>query len=322
MPSESLLPTLSIYADLVQRPHHPEEQLEDARQVCLQEIRALEDDLAQKVMLELRSRYYPEPFGRSSQGTNDAVSAMTREEIVRHFSTFYRPQASILAVAGRIDWARLKDHVGECLGSWSARELPPLEEGPRGTQIHHLQHDSSQTHIGVSYASVPYGDPDYFQARGAVGILSDGMSSRLFTEVREKRGLCYTVQASCHSMRDRGSVVCYAGTTTERAQETLNVLVAELQRMCEGVQKEELERLQSRIKSALILQQESSSARSSAVAADWYYLERVRTMDEISRIVDGLTCDSINRYLADHPPQDFTVVTLGAEPLEMPSGIS
>jgi predicted Zn-dependent peptidase len=176
--------------------------------------------------------------------------------------------------------------------------------------------------VAVAYPSVPYPHPDYFQARGAVGVLSDGMSSRLFTEVRENRGLCYTVQASCHSLRDRGSVICYAGTTTERAQETLDVLIGELVKLTDGVRADELDRLKARIKSALIMQQESSTSRSGAIAADWYFLERIRTLDEIGAILDDLTCESINRYLAEHPPTDFTVVTLGERELEMPSAVS
>jgi predicted Zn-dependent peptidase len=174
----------------------------------------------------------------------------------------------------------------------------------------------------LAYTSIPYPHPDYFQARGAVGVLSDGMSSRLFTEVREKRGLCYTVYASCHSLKDRGSVVCYAGTTTERAQETLDVMYGELVRLEQGIEPDELNRLKARIKSSLIMQQESSVSRSGSIAADWYYLNRVRTLDELGAIIDGLTCESINRYLAAHPPRDFCAVTLGAKPLEMPRAIS
>ena len=174
----------------------------------------------------------------------------------------------------------------------------------------------------MSYASVPYADDDYFQSYGAVGVLSGGMSSRLFMEVREKRGLCYAVYASCETVRDRGAVVAYAGTTTERAQETLDVLVTELLRLKEGVCEEELLRLKARIKSQLIMAQESSNARSSQIAWDWYHLNRVRTLAELSSLIDALTCQTINQYLVDHPPSDFRIVTLGASQLEIPRGIS
>jgi predicted Zn-dependent peptidase len=155
-----------------------------------------------------------------------------------------------------------------------------------------------------------------------VGVLSSGSSSRLFTEVREKRGLCYTVYASLHTQRDRASVLCYAGTTAERAQETLDVTVNELQRLGQGIQQAELNRLKARIKSSLIMQQESTSARSGALARDWYHLGRARTLDEVGRRVDELSADSINAFLKKNPPSDLLVVTLGPEPLKVPDGIS
>lgn len=322
MPAESLLEALSIHADVVMRPHLPADQLDDGRSVCLQEIRAVEDDPAQRSMIELRRRHYSDPFGRSSQGSAEAIQQIQLEELRQHWQSYYQPDGAILSVAGNFNWDHLRDHVETCFAGWRGTPGEPLDEQPAEGHYLHLPHESSQTHIGVAYPNVPFGHPDYFQARGAVGVLSDGMSSRLFTEVRENRGLCYTVQASCHSLRDRGSVICYAGTTTERAQETLDVTVSELRRLAEGIEADELERLKARIKSGLIMQQESSTSRSGAIAADWYFLRHVRTLDEIGAILDGLTCDSINRYLAEHPPADFTVVTLGAQQLEMPSGIS
>jgi predicted Zn-dependent peptidase len=179
-----------------------------------------------------------------------------------------------------------------------------------------------QTQIGVAYSSVPYRDPKYFQAWGSVGALSGGMSSRLFTEVREKRGLCYSVYATHHTLRDRGCVLCYAGTSAERAQETLDVLVGELVRLARGIEPQELDRLKARVKSGLIMQQESSSARSGAIARDWYLLGFVRTLDELGRMIDEVTTKSINDFLAESPPREFTVVTLGPRPLEVPRGVS
>ena len=218
----------------------------------------------------------------------------------------YRPNGTIIGVAGNFDWSQVRDHVARLYGDWAAQpaEEPPV--GKPGKQHEHLEQDSNQTQIGIAYASVPYRDPDYFQAWGSVGVLSGGMSSRLFTEVREKRGLCYSVYATHQSLRDRAGVLCYAGTSAERAQETLDVTLGELVRLREGIQTEELGRLKARIKSALVMQQESTSARSAAIARDWYYLGRVRTLEEVAALVDGLSRESINAYLADHPPSHFT----------------
>ena len=126
--------------------------------------------------------------------------------------------------------------------------IPSQDEVPGDGSPWHIPHESNQTHITISYESVPYAHPDYYQARAAVGVLSDGMSSRLFTEVREKRGLCYAVYAVCHTLRDRGSVFCYAGTTTERAQETLDVMIHELRELSQGVRPDELQRLKARLR--------------------------------------------------------------------------
>ena len=148
------------------------------------------------------------------------------------------------------------------------------------------------------------------------------MSSRLFTEVREKRGLCYTVSASLQTQLERARVLCYAGTTAERAQETLDVTYAELLRLRDGVLQHELDRLKARIKSGLIMQQESTSARSGSIARDWYHLGRVRTLDELGKLIDNLTAADINEFLQSHPPGDFTFATLGPQPLELPDEVS
>lgn len=320
--AKNLLPALDIYADLVRRAHLSDDELEAARMGVLQELRAIEDEPSQKVMLELRRRHYPDPWGRSSHGTEASLQAIKLAEIRKHFAAYYQPRGTILGVAGNFDWEQLKDHVGRLFDDWSPRDLAEPADGPSLEKCAHIPHDSNQTQIGIAFDSLPYRHPDYFQAWGAVGVLSGGTSSRLFLEVREKRGLCYSVYAMMHTLRDRGSVLCYAGTSAERAQETLDVTVAELVRVADGIEPDELARLKARIKSGLIMQQESSTSRSGAIARDWYFLGRARTLDEVSGLVDALSCESINAYLAAHPPGDFTVVTLGPKPLEVPLGVS
>ncbi len=148
------------------------------------------------------------------------------------------------------------------------------------------------------------------------------MSSRLFNEVREKRGLCYTVFATLHSLRDRGSVMCYAGTGAERAQETLNVILDEFHRLTEGVTESELSRLKVQIRSHLIMQQESSRSRAASIAGDWFYLGRVRPLEELNSLIQNLTVGEVNTFLRQHPAAEFDLVTLGPRPLEVHNGVS
>ena len=322
MPHERLPTALSIYADLVRRPHLPRDQFEEGRQVCLQELRAAEDDLAHRAMQELRRCIYPAPWGRASQGTHAGVQAIKADAVARHVAEYYQPRGAILAVAGRFDWDTLSRDVAALFEDWPEQTRSDVLRGARGPRAQHIPHMASQTQIAVAFPSVPYAHPDYYQARGAVGILSDGMSSRLFTEVRENRGLAYTVYATCHSLRDEGSVMCYAGTSGDLAQETLDVLLHELRRIGDGIEPEELRRLKARIKSGLIMQQESSSSRAGSLAADWYHFGRPRSLDEVGGQIDALSCESINAYLDAHRPQQFTIVTLGSVPLEIPDGVS
>lgn len=315
--AENLPQALAVYADVLRQPHLPADQLEAGRLAMLQELRAVEDEPAQKVMIELRHRHYPEPWGRPVQGEQEALETTSIADVRRQFERYYRPNGTILGVAGQIDWPRLKDLVGELFGDWRQGPSDAIEESPAPGRYQHLPHDSHQTQIGIAYDSVPYRDPDYFQAWGAVGVLSSGMSARLFTEVRERRGLCYSVYATLHTLLDRGAVFCYAGTGADRAQQTLDVTLSELVRLGQGIQQSEIERLKARIKSALVMQQESSTARSASLCRDWYYLGYARTLDEVGRRIDGLSSGSINAYLAEHPPAGFTVVTLGSRELEI-----
>ena len=209
--------------------------------------------------------------------------------------------------------------LNDCLGIGVSSPADDLQETPPAERVSHTSHDSQQTHIGIAYPSVPYGHDDYYQARGAVGVLSEGMSSRLFTEVREKEGLCYTVFAAFAPQRDRGAVFCYAASGTSTAQETLDITIRELRRMKDGVTDEELNRVKAKIKSVLIMQQESSVSRSISMANDWYYLGRIRPMEEIAQAMSGLTADSISDYLQRDPPSDFRVSTLGKEQLAIPA---
>ena len=146
------------------------------------------------------------------------------------------------------------------------------------------------------------------------------MSGRLFTEVREKRGLVYSVSASYHGQKDRGDVLAYAGTTTPRAQETLDVLAHELRRIADGVDASEFDRAVVGMKSGLVMQGESTSARAASIANDVHLYGRPRSLDDAAEEIQGLTLEKLNAYVADRRPGEMTVVTLGPEALRVPTG--
>lgn len=322
MLAERLPEVISLLGDLIRRPHLPEEQLEDARDVCLLEIESIEDDPARLAMVHLRRDTYPGDWGRRAMGTSQGIQAISIEDIRSFVKSQYVPSEATIAVAGNFEWERLKANVEEAFGDWTGSVRPAADEPQSQPSYRHIDHDSSQTQISLAYDTVPFRSPEYMKARGAVGVLSDGMSSRLFTTVREERGLCYTIYAYHHSLRNTARVMCYAGTGADRAQETLDVMVNELVRMREGIDERELMRLKARTKSALIMQQESCVARAGSLAADWYYLGRIQTMDEIRDLVDQLTVANMNKFLREHPLTKCNLITLGRRPLEVPRDIS
>lgn len=315
--ARNLPAALDIYADILRRPRLPEEEMEAVRSLALQDLMSLEDEPRQKLLIELRRRHYPPPLGQDRRGTPEGIRSLTPAVLRKHYQKMFRPAGTILSVAGNVEWEPLRDQVARLFGDWQGGAEPTISLGSVPSSPEHLQKDTTQTQIGIAYPSVPIGHPDYYAAQGAVNVLHGGMSSRLFTEVREKRGLCYAVWASYQTFKDRASILCYAGTTNERAQETFDVTMNELKRLRQGIEPEEVERVQAGLKSSLIMQQESTNARAGALASDWYFLGRVRGFDEIQAAIDSLTPRGIVAHLERCPPRDFTIVTLGPNPLKV-----
>jgi predicted Zn-dependent peptidase len=318
MLADYLLPSLELLADQVLRPLFPEEQLETAKQVVKQDIFSLEDDPPRRVMLELQHHFLPDPWGRSNLGTLESIDRIEIDDIRRQHARYFQPDGTILSIAGKLEWEVVRDKVEELFADWQPQPLVLPKETIIGSMSVHLPSDSLQTHIGVAFPSVPLWSPDHILAWSGVGILSGGMSCRLFAEIREKRGLCYSVYASYSTLKDCAGIYCYCGTGTERAQESLEVLLAELDRLQFGVDDSELNRFKIRAKSMLIMQQESTGSRSGMMTQDWYHLGRIRTLTEIESAINSLTKSAVNDYFAAHPPGPFHIVTLGPEPLHRP----
>ncbi len=320
--AENLLPALKIYADIVRRPHLPEDQFSAVVTGVEHSLRAVEDEPRQKVIIELRRRCYDDPWGRPTDGALSDLPRISLSAVRALYERGVRPNGAILGIAGNVDFDAVRDTVGAALGDWEPGEEVPVERGGRGPRRDHISSDSNQTHIGLAYDAVPYRDEDYYAAWAAVSVLSGGSSSRLFTEVRERRGLCYSVYATLNSLLEEGRVLAYAGTTPERAQETLNVTVQEIRKLGEGIEPAELDRCKAGAKSALIMQQESTGARASSITRDWFHLRRVVPLDEVHDRIDRLSVDDVLRYVREHPPDDLTLLTIGPEALEVPDAVS
>ncbi len=309
--SSNLAQALALYADIILDPHLSDEQFAPARQLVAEELRSLDDEPRQKVMVELRKRFYPDPLGRSTVGELDELQNLTAKKAREIVKTYLTMPQTILAVAGKYDFDTVCRQVESAFGPIAGKPLAPLEVGSPGPRYTHIPHDGAQVHIGLMTGTARFVDPGYYDVRTAVSVLSGGMSARLFTEVREKRGLCYAIAAKYHSLKEAAGIMCYAGTTPDKAQETYDVILGEFNRLADGIEEDELTRAKIGLKSSVILHSESSSSRAGAIGNDYYMLGRVRTLDEIKERIEATSVESVLGFLRGSPFRDFTVVTIG-----------
>jgi predicted Zn-dependent peptidase len=231
------------------------------------------------------------------------------------------PTGSILVMAGAVEPGAAMDVVRRSLGSWAgATKEPPVVAAPIGG-VDHLIQDSSQTHLAIALHAPVDADPDSNALRLASMVLGGESSSRLFTEVREKRGLCYSVGASVSLGRDRGMMQVYAGSTPERAGQTLSCIRTELERFGGGITADEFERARTGLKARVVMQGESAAARASSVAGDLFRMGRARTLGDMAAAFDALTLDGVNAAIARHWGPGWTdrmvLASIGPAPLEV-----
>ncbi|MCB0339337.1 MAG: insulinase family protein [Bdellovibrionales bacterium] len=318
--AEKLEAALELVAMMVKEPHLNEDELENIRKLAIQDIQSLDDNPSRKVMVELNARFFPGPYGRSSMGTIDGLNSCNIESIKNSFEERFGPNGSILSVAGNVNVSEVERVAKRLFGGWigKTRALPEFGSLPPMME-HHIEVDSAQLQIALAYPSVALGSDGYYAARVLNGVLSGGMFGRLFIEVREKRGLCYSVYSSHACTSLFGAVKAYAGTTPERAQETLDVLVAELRNVKGTINDDELARAKANMKSSLVMSEESSGSRAASNASDWYWLKKVRTLEEILASIDKVSSQDIDRHIEQYPPAKMSLVTLGSKQLKFPN---
>jgi predicted Zn-dependent peptidase len=313
-----VLDALPLIVDIVRRPRLAEEDFEPSRDLAVQSIESLKDDPQERVMLLLRQQHNPDPIRRSNLGTIEGLEKLTHADLAPAWHKGAVPGGGVLAIAGGVDPAPIARKLNELFKGWSGTSEPVTWTGTGARGVVHETDATNQVQIALCHDAPPETDENCWLERVATAVLSGGMSGRLFTEVREKRALCYSVYASYSADKKYGRTVAYSGTTPERAQETLSVLLAELRRIMtsEGkVDTGEFQRAVVGLKSKLVMSGESSGARAAALARDFHRLGRPRTLEELAGKYDAVTIEALNRYLASRSMGTITVATIGPSPL-------
>lgn len=291
-------PALELMCAMVRAPRLDADGLEPARSLALQSLASLADDPAHLVMLKLAGIALPPPYNRTGFGHAEGMKSLTIEALRAAWVRRCVPEGSILGIAGAIDPPQVIDQLERRLAGWGGTFAEPLPTAPAARGVVHVPQQSAQTHLGLAIDAPSDCDPRSLVHRLAVKIIGGGMSSRLFTEVREKRGLCYSVGMSYAAGRDRGISQVYAGSTPERAPRTLECIRTELTRAASGVSAEEFAGAIVGLKSRLVMQGESASARASAIAGDVFRIGRPRSLAEVAAEADAISRDSLNEHMA------------------------
>lgn len=311
---------LPLLMDMVRRPRMSKDSFAPAQELALLGVASLDDDPQHRAALKARERHLPAPYNRSTFGTKEGIASLDHETLCGWWNGLAKPGGTIISAAGDVDHDQLVSIVGEQIADWSGTITMPEPETSPERGYGHLVDESNQVQIMIVHDGPTCVHADHPLERLTIAVLSGGMSGRLFTEVREKRGLCYAVSSSYRADKDRGVVSNYVGTTPERAQESLDVLHAELRRISEGnITQEELARATTGLKSKLVFAGESTKARAGALASDYFNLGRVRTLEEIVAQLDSISLEELNQYVQRRDLGALTIQTLGPEALIAPN---
>ncbi|MGQ9779883.1 MAG: M16 family metallopeptidase [Bacillota bacterium] len=273
-------------------------ELEKEKGVVLEEIKSYEDAPDELVYDLLAAAWWPDhPLGRPILGTPSSVARLTREDALAYMAEHYRPEETVLAVAGRF--------VFEEVVRLAEQNLASLSPSPRAVQRERpvpfpgrlvKTKDTEQVHLCLGGRGVERRNPEKFAFLVLDSILGGSVSSRLFQRLREDRGLVYAIGSTHTAFRDAGLLTVYAGTDPRNVEEVIRLILEEMRRLAtEPVDEAELARAKEQIRGNFLLGLESTSARMSRLAKAELFYERLLTPEEVLALIDAVTAEDVQR---------------------------
>jgi predicted Zn-dependent peptidase len=299
--SAHLPKVIDILTDMVTESLFDPDAIEKERQVILEEIKMYEDspdDLVQDLFLQ--TIWSGDSLGRPVIGTQRTISQLHRADFLRFLESEYRPQRMLVAAAGDLDHQDLVERIAGPLSRLVGEASPRETNPPQITANTAFRaKDVEQVHLCMGYPGLPVGHPDRFAQSVLDNIAGGGMSSRLFQEVREKRGLVYSIGTFSTMYSDAGTFGAYAGTSPHRAEEVLRITLRELARLREEpVPAAELQRAKDSLKGGLMLSLEGTAPRMFFLSRSELYYGRRITLDEILEEIDAVTGERVQTLAA------------------------
>jgi len=284
-----------IIADILQHSVFDAEEFERERSVILQEIGQAHDTPDDLVFDRFQEAAYPgQPMGLPTLGTETTIRGMPREALVAFLRRHYAPERIVLAAAGAIEHDAFLDLVRSRFTDLPAGEAEPVLPARYTGGESREEDDLDQVHLVLGFPSVSFSDPDYYASLLLATLLGGGMSSRLFQEVREKRGLVYAISAFASAYDDSGLFGIYAGTGERELAELVPVVVSELTSVQRAVTGEELARAKAQVKASVLMALESTSSRCEQLAHQLLTWGRVIPTEETVARIEGVPAEQVS----------------------------
>ena len=299
---EHLPLAVEVLSDIVMNPAFSAEDIAREKKVVLEEIKMVEDtpdDLVHELFTE--NLWPGHPLGRPILGTKDTVEALTQDGLRKYFAETYCAPNLIVAAVGNIEPERVRDLVHRAFERLSSKSVAVTEAPPNVVPTTVIRNkDLEQSHVCLGTGSYQQDHDRRYSSYVLNTVLGGSMSSRLFQNVREKRGLAYAVSSGLSAYRDAGSITIYAGCANSAVGELIDVVIGELQRMKdEPLPESELRRAKDHLKGSLMLNLEGTSSRMLRLAPQEIYFDRQFGLDETLDAVERVTTDDVQRVAQD-----------------------
>jgi predicted Zn-dependent peptidase len=321
---EHLPLALDVVCDVVLNATLHDHDIESERAVICEEIAMYEDDPGDLVHDEFaRAMFGDTPLGRPILGTVDTITALPRSAIKRFYRSAYTPDAMVVSVAGNVDHAAVVRDVKRIFTGRldPTMEPRPARSGAKGSErgrrsvsepVRISSRPTEQAHLMLGAPGIRRGDDRRFAVSVLSTALGGGMSSRLFQEVREKRGLAYSVYSYAQSFADTGVFGLYAGCLPSKADTVLDVCLSELEAVARtGLTSEELQRAKGQVKGSMVLGQEDPASRMTRIARAELHDEPLQTIDQLLHRVDAVSAEDVHAIAQDLLTQSFTLAAIG-----------
>jgi predicted Zn-dependent peptidase len=303
VPSQHFDLAMDVLSDNIRNSRMDAHDVERERDVILEEINMVVDSPTDLVSLMIDEVVWPDqPLGRDTAGTKESVALIGQDELRAFMGSHYGPGNTVLAVAGNVTQEQVEAAAEKYFGDWPTTSPTPwfaANEGQNGPHVRLKTKRTEQANLCIAVQGYPNDHPDRYTQDVMNTLLGEGMSSRLFLELRERLSLAYDVHSYVNHFKDTGSLVVYAGVDTSKVNQTVQAILNELAKLRDGVSEEELTRTKESMKGRLMLRLEDTSRVSSWTGAQELIRDSIMTVEEAVQLIDSVTNDDLSRIARD-----------------------